>query len=209
MFVLSMKTNKKKTLAVLAAALVVVTAAAVIVRAHAAAPTAECAGKKYTLTADTNEARVAFFKQFGWQTGTEPVSVQDVSIPQKFNDVYTNYNNIQQEQGLDLTPYAGKVCRQYVYEITNYPQQDTMRGTLLVYGGRVVGGDLSTPALDGFMTGFDGQMDSADYSLSEPTLARETDGTLILSPGPDSTAPAEEANPSASSQVPANAWPTD
>ena len=66
MFVLSMKTNKKKTLAVLAAALVVITAVAVVVRVRAAAPTAECAGKKYTLTADTNEARVAFFKQFGW-----------------------------------------------------------------------------------------------------------------------------------------------
>ena len=210
MFVVSFRTNKRKMVAVLAAALVVVTAAVVVTRVHAASPTADCAGKKYSLAAQDNSQRIAFFKQFGWEVNSDPVSVQDIEIPQTFSDVYVNYNNIQQEQGLDLVPYAGKVCKQYVYEVTNYPQETTMRGTLLVYDGKVVGGDLSTPALDGFMTGFDGQMDSNDYTVGQPTLARETDGTLIIdNAAPAGTSSAEEAPNPASSQVPANAWPTD
>lgn len=209
MFVVSLRTNRRKTVAVLAAALVVVTAAVVVTRARAAAPTADCAGKKYSLAAQTNEERISFFKQFGWEVKSDPVSVQEIEIPQTFNDVYVNYNNVQQEQGLNLTPYQGKVCKQYVYEVTNYPQESTMRGTLLVYGGNVVGGDLSTPAIDGFMTGFDGQIDSDDYTVDQPTLARETDGTLVINSEPENSSGVEEAKKPASSQIPANAWPTD
>lgn len=84
-----------------------------------------------------------------------------------------------------------------------------MKGTLLVYDGNVVGGDLSTPALDGFMTGFDGQIDSDDYTAGQPTLARETDGTLVLDSSAAPSSPTKEAEKAPSSHIPANAWPTD
>lgn len=213
MFVLSFRTDRRKTIAVLAAALVVVTAVMVLTRLHQSAPTAECAGKKYSLAASTNAERIAFFKQFGWEVKAEPLSTQDVTIPQKFDEVYVNYNNIQQEQGLDLTPYAGKTCKQWIYEVTNYPQQESMRGTILVLNGQVIGGDLSTPALDGFMTGFDGQVESEDFSQGQPTLSRGLNGVLTLDSGTKkssaNTSSVEEAKKPVSSQIPANAWPTD
>lgn len=196
-------------IAVLAAALVVVTAAIVAVKLVHSAPAADSGGKKYSLAASTNEERIAFFKQFGWEVKSQPIADGKVTIPQTFDDVYTKYNNIQQEQGLDLTPYAGKTCEQWVYEITNFPEQEIMRGTLLVYSGRVVGGDLCTPALDGFMTGFDGQLDSNDYGVNEPTLARAEDDTLTMAPAKQASSSVEEAQPKASSEIPANAWPTD
>ncbi len=210
MFVLSVKTGKRKIIAVLAAVLVVVTAAVVLVKLTRSAPAAESEGKKYSLAAGTNEERVAFFQQFGWEVKPNPVVATDVAIPQKFDDVYVKYNNIQQEQGLDLTPYAGRACKQWVYEITNYPEQEVMRGTILVYQGRVIGGDLCTPALDGFMTGFSGQKSGNDYGANEPTVGRGKDGALAS--GASSEAPAssaEEAKSEASSEVPAAAWPTD
>jgi hypothetical protein len=158
MFVISVKTGKRKIVAFLAAALAVVTAVTVAIKLSHPTPAANIGGKKYSLAASTNEERIAFFQQFGWEVKPQPIADGEVTIPEKFDDVYTKYNNLQQEQGLDLTPYAGKTCKQWVYEITNYPEQKCMRGTLLVYDGRVIGGDLCTPALDGFMTGFDGQI---------------------------------------------------
>lgn len=209
MFVVSIKTGKRKMVAVLAVALVVITAVSVFARMRAAAPTAVCEEKKYSLTAATNEERVSFFRQFGWTVDAEPLNVADVSIPTDFDDVYVSYNNIQKEQGLDLTAVAGKTCKQYVYKITNYPQQESMKGTLLIYNGAVVGGDLSTPELDGFMTGFNGEIESEDYSVNQPTLARGTDNTLTMASSEPVSSAAEEAKKSSSSEIPANAWPTD
>jgi hypothetical protein len=209
MFVISVKTGKRKMIAVLAAVLIVVTAAIVAVKLFRSAPSADSGGKKYSLTASTGEERVAFFRQFGWEVKSQPIANGKVTIPQTFDDIYTRYNNIQQEQGLDLTPYAGKTCEQWVYEITNFPEQEIMRGTLLVYNGLVVGGDLCTPALDGFMTGFDGQLDSNDYGANEPTLGRSDSGALTMAPAKTASSGVEEAKPKASSEIPANAWPTD
>lgn len=195
MFVFSVKAGRKKMFIGLAALLLIVTAAIVLTKLHNSKPIASAAGIKYSLSAATNEERVAFLGQFGWKVTAEPVEIKEVLIPAKFDDVYINYNNIQKEQGLDLAPYAGKTCKQWIYAVTNYPQVPEVRATLLVYGDRVVGGDLSTAALDGFMTGFTGEQESSDYSMK-----------VLQSSSPASEA---EAKPKSSSAIPANAWPTD
>lgn len=212
MFVFSFKHNRRKTVTVLAVALAVVTVAIALSCFHSAAPQAECSGKKYALSASTNEERVAFFKQFGWNVNAEPVSSGEVSIPEKFDDVYFLYNNIQKEQGLDLLPYAGKTVQQWIYAVTNYPQQETMRGTLLVSGGKVIGGDLSTPELDGFMTGFDGQVnDDTSGCVGEVSPARDNTGALTSASAASAALASSvaEAKKAVSSAIPANAWPTD
>ncbi len=212
MFVFSFKHNRRKTVAVLAVLLVAVTVVLVLVGLHGAPPQAVSSGRKYSLSASTNEERVAFFKQFGWSVNAEPIDSGDVAVPEKFNDVYLSYNNIQKEQGLNLLPYAGKTVQQWIYAVTNYPQQESMRGTILVSGGRVIGGDLSTPQLDGFMTGFDGKApDESDGCIGEAAPGRDSTGTLtsVASASAARASSVVEAKKPASSAVPANAWPTD
>lgn len=195
MFIFSVKASKKKIFVILAAILLIITAAIVGTKLHNSRPSAQSEGVKYTLSAATNEERVSFFSQFGWQVDTEPVEIKDVVIPTEFNDVYINYNNIQKEQGLDLAPYAGKTCRQWIYAVKNYPQVPEVRATILVLENKVIGGDLSTAELDGFMTGFKGEAESADYSMN------------VF--GESSAASKAPAAPGVSSAIPANAWPTD
>ena len=65
----------------------------------------------YSLKAEDNAQRIAFLEQFGWQVESDPVEMTDILIPQSFNETYQNYNAIQLEQGLDLTKYKGKSCR--------------------------------------------------------------------------------------------------
>ena len=51
--------------------------------------------------------------------------------------------------------YAGKTVKRYVYAVTNYPDgaQDWY-ATVLVQGGEVIGGDVSSTRQGGKMHGF-------------------------------------------------------
>ncbi len=104
--------------------------------------------------ADENTARVEFLAGLGWQTGEEAIEVQEVVIPLEFDQVYQNYNLIQLDQGFDLSPYAGRRMKRYTYEIFNHPSgEDAVRANLLVYKEKLVGGDVCSLKLDGFMHG--------------------------------------------------------
>lgn len=208
MLAVSIRSGKRKLFAALAAVLLVVTLVLVFTKAVGPAAASGGSGTKFSVDAGTPEKRVAFFNQFGWQVKPEPVSEKQVVIPQTFDDVYTNYNNVQLEQGMNLKNYAGKTCTQWVYEITNYPEGTSVRGTILVLDGKVIGGDLSTPELDGFMTGFIGRIDSDDYALAGPVLTRTEEGVLTMAQSPAAASAVEEAS-AVSSEIPANAWPTD
>ena len=107
----------------------------------------------------TQEERLQYLAQFGWSVHEEPVSVQEIFIPAQFGDVYNNYNAIQLAQGFDLLPYAGRSVKKWVYAVTNYPgyaqSEAYVQATLLVCQGIIIGGDICSVELDGFMHGFD------------------------------------------------------
>ena len=102
----------------------------------------------------TNEARVAFLEQFGWEVQTEPVQTQQVRVPEDPSEVFLRYNDLQQSQ-YDLLSYSGKTLTRYVYQITNYPGSDGVYfATLLIYNDSVVGGDVASSRQNGVMHGF-------------------------------------------------------
>ena len=110
----------------------------------------------------TNEDRVAILKECGWETETEPVEFMEVRIPEKFDDVYVKYNDIQKRQGLDLEKYAGKRAVRYTYRINNHPSgEEGVVANLVVYKNKLIGADICSPELNGFMHGIteqDGKM---------------------------------------------------
>lgn len=110
-----------------------------------------------SLKASTAEERIAFLAQFGWSVDEEPLEVKEIIIPAEFDDVYENYNAIQKEQGFDLTAYCSQRVKKWTYKVKNYPgyeDSDCIRATLLVSDGKVIGGDVCSVELDGFMHGF-------------------------------------------------------
>ena len=107
------------------------------------------------VSARTDQERVAFLASCGWEAEPEPVEVQDVLIPETFNEVYERYQELQRKQGYDLTAYCGKTVRRYSYAVINHLDQSApVRANLLVAGGKLIGGDICSAALDGWMTGF-------------------------------------------------------
>lgn len=117
----------------------------------------ETSGKGESVAAASNSQRVAFLTQYGWTVTEEPVEVREIVIPETFGDVYNNYNKIQLEQGFDLTAYQGKSVKRYTYMVTNYPgyeEKECILANLLVDGDNVIGGDICSTELDGFMHTF-------------------------------------------------------
>lgn len=103
----------------------------------------------------TNEKRIAFLKQFGWDVDSTPVEEKEIIIPSEFDTVMTDYNNLQKSQGLNLEKYRRKTVTKYTYNVTNYENYTgTIYANLLICRGRVIGGDISTADVSGFSHGF-------------------------------------------------------
>lgn len=102
----------------------------------------------------TNEDRVNYLSTYGWEVSPEAVSVEELIIPKEFDATYTQYLDLQSSQGFDLTQYCGKRVKRYSYTITNYPSGETgVIAGLLIYRNTVIGGDILSNALGGFIHG--------------------------------------------------------
>lgn len=126
-----------------------------------------------SLKAGDAAERLAFISQFGWEVKEDPLEVAEVIIPSEFDEVYEKYNEIQKDQNLDLSLYSGKRVKRWTYAVRNYPgyetQEDVVQISLLIYDGLVVGGDVCSTELNGFMHGFDFP---APQSTTEQTQAQ-------------------------------------
>ena len=103
----------------------------------------------------TNDGRVAFLQNFGWEVGTTPTESTQVRIPKETDDVFERYNALQKSQGYDLSKYAGKSVMRYVYRVKNFPgATEPVYATLLIYKGQVIGGDVTDTSPKGAVRGF-------------------------------------------------------
>ena len=122
----------------------------------------------------TNEGRVKFLTDFGWDVVVSPTQTSQVKIPDKSGDVFDRYNALQKSQGYDLSSYAGKTVMRYVYEIKNYPgATDPVYATLLIYKDQVIGGDVTDTSAKGAIQGFrmPESAPQATVPSTEPTAA--------------------------------------
>lgn len=106
---------------------------------------------------NTNEDRLTFIKSKGWTVSSENPESVDIIIPSEFDNIYEKYNSIQKAQGYDLTKYKCKKVSRYTYVISNYPikQDSPVNINIIVYDEVVIGGDICSTALGGFIHGFD------------------------------------------------------
>ena len=150
MFVYTWKFSKKKlTIAILA--IVVLIAAILLIFSGGGEAKAAIS---LSGSARTAKDRVSLIKSLGWAIEEEPIETQSVVIPTAFTGVYADYAKLQEEQGFNLSKYAGKEATRYTYRVLNYPGvEDSVVIDIIVYRGKVIAGDVQSVRLDGFMQG--------------------------------------------------------
>ena len=104
---------------------------------------------------ETNADRIELLNGYGWEVEETPILESTVTIPEEFDEVYSEYNKLQKKEGLDLEKYKGKKVEMYVYKITN--AEEEAYANLLVYKKRVIGGDITSASPNGFTYGFSGK----------------------------------------------------
>ena len=150
MVVMTAKVSKAKIIAVVCLLAIVICAALMVLKG-CGADGADAAA----IDISTNEGRVAFLGTYGWEVNETPVETQEVRIPEEMNEVFEKYNELQRSQGFDLSDFAGRQVKRYVYEVTNYSGADApVYATLLVFRDAVIGGDITSTAGAGLMHGF-------------------------------------------------------
>ncbi len=102
-----------------------------------------------------------FLSQFGWVVDAGSAETAQVTIPAEFDKIFSGYNEMQKAQGLDLSKYKKKDVTRYTFRVTNYqdaegqPYDGVVYANVLVYRQRVIGGDICSANVSGFIHGFE------------------------------------------------------
>ena len=112
------------------------------------------------ISSQTERQVIDFLKKFGYDVEGE-ASQCVITIPTQWNETYENYNKLQLRQGLDLSYYRGVMVTRMTYAVSNYTDESgepcDVVANVYIYDSKIIGGDICSVALDGFMKTFDGQ----------------------------------------------------
>ncbi len=102
--------------------------------------------KAEQIVLNTNAERVAYIKSLDIDVLSDEYKMKKVTIPKEFGKVYENYNKLQLSADFDLRNYKGKEVVVYTYNCKNEKNVN-----LMIYKGRLIGGDVSETSLGGSM----------------------------------------------------------
>ena len=162
MFIYSVKSSTIKFFSIIGVAIVTLVALFFLIPTYSDSTTKEIAAINESISFDNvknADDGVAFLSQYGWVADETPIEECEITIPKEFDKVLSTYNEIQKQQGLDLTKYQRKTTTRYTYRITNYPDYEgTVYANIITYHGKVIAGDICSADARGFI-----------HTLSMPT----------------------------------------
>lgn len=160
MFIYTMKGSTIRFFSIVAVALIVLIGLIVFIP-ETTPTTAAIASANASIRYDkikTNDDRIAFLEQFGWSVSPKCTEEVTLCIPNDFDKVMSSYNELQKQQGLDLSRYKGKEVTRYTYEITNFPDYNgTVYANVIIWKNKVIGGDICSADASGFIHSLSGK----------------------------------------------------
>jgi len=98
-----------------------------------------------------NKDRVAYLEAYGWQVTADPVETLRLVLPKEISGSWGTYNELQLQQGFDLSLCCGEKAERFTYAVTNYPGiADGVQANLYLCGDTVVAGDIFCTGENGF-----------------------------------------------------------
>ena len=148
MFIVSAKVKPKKAIAgilVFGALLIAV----IVLTSHVKQ---QGSPSREAIIAATDEERVAYLVSLGWEVDSTPIETLTFTLPSPLNEAYLEYNSLQQEQGFDLSAYAGRDVMRYSYTVRNYPgRNEDVQADLYLCEDLIIAGDILCCGNDGFV----------------------------------------------------------
>ena len=158
MFVYTFRANTLRFFSIIGIALIALVSLIVFVPGYEVATTSAIQAENEKIRFDRvkdNDGRIEFIAQYGWEVEKTPLEEVTLTVPSEFDKIMKSYNELQKQQGLDLSKYKGKTVTRYTYEVTNYPGYDgKVLLNMLIYKNRVIGGDICSTDTNGFIHGF-------------------------------------------------------
>ena len=105
-----------------------------------------------TVPAATNDERVAWLTELGWEVIPEPLETLVLQLPEDLAQSHSDYIVLQEKLGLPLADYGGKTVSRYTYAVNNYPgYTGPVQADLYVCDDLVIGGDIIAAGENGFV----------------------------------------------------------
>ena len=156
MFVYSLKASTLKFFGIVGVAILTLVALIFLIPSYSEATTKEIVAMNENISYDNVKScndGIKFLAQYGWQVEENPIEECEITIPKDFDKVMTTYNEIQKQQGLDLTKYQKKTAQRYTFKVTNYPSYEgTVYANIITYRGKVIAGDICSADSKGFIS---------------------------------------------------------
>ena len=150
MFVYSLRASTLKFFAVMVLAVASVVCLALFVPSYG--EVAE-AGSEIVYEGIRTEAdRLSLLSRHGYTVKETPIEQATFTLPEEFDRALASYNELQKEQGLDLSRYKKKTLSRYTYEVQNYEgYEGTVYVNLILFHDRVVAADVCSADPTGFV----------------------------------------------------------
>lgn len=101
-----------------------------------------------------NARRVEYLQSLGWEVDPEPVETLQFLLPEELAEPYLTYNELQKQQGFDMSQCCGKQVSRFTYTVTNYPgRAEGVQANLYVCEDLPAAGDICCPGSGGFQRG--------------------------------------------------------
>ena len=158
MFIYSLKASTVKFFGILGVSILTLAALIIFIPSTKIDTTQEIAAMNEDISFNNvKSAKDAqkFLSQYGWTVEGDSASECEVTIPSEFDKILTEYNELQKQQGLDLSKYSKKTVTRYTFKVTNYPEYNgTVYANVLTFKGKVIGGDIYSSDSRGFLHTF-------------------------------------------------------
>ena len=151
MYVVSVKLNSKKLLSAIAILCVVVAILCVSIPQKSS----DVLTSNVSDAGKTTQQHIDFLNAYGYNITEKPIQIQEIIIPQEFSADYEKYNDYQKLSGFDLSKFKGYRAKKYTYKVLDYQgSSDEVVANILIYNNKIIGGDVCSTTLGGFVHGF-------------------------------------------------------
>ena len=137
MLTASIKTTKTKILGTVCVILAAIIAAILFF----VGGSGENAAESISLRVTNNGERMEYIASKGFKTAGEPSLVEEILLPEEFDEILSEYNELIKKSGFDLSPYYGKTVKKYVYPVA---EKEETFVTLFVFEEKIIGADVAS-----------------------------------------------------------------